>query len=125
MKGRLVLLATVALLAVILFASGIASANNSGDLPHDGGCAAYCARAVIHIQDDGGAWLPLDDDKDGKVETCLRELVGGQQCIKNAGACPEADGDGDGVMDRCVLPKDDMGFWCRLMHGSDTHGGAH
>jgi hypothetical protein len=39
--------------------------------------------------------------------------------------CPEVDEDGDGEYDRCALPEDGLGFWCRLMHGEDTHGDPH
>jgi len=108
------------------------SANNSGALPHDGGCVAYCARAIVYMYvgepgkevavDDPNFqeadWAPLDVDGDGSPESCHKENM----CLKlPPGDCPEVDGDGDGIPDRCVLAGDGLGFWCRLMHGKDTH----
>jgi len=138
MKRNLVLLAIVALLAVGLSIGWFALADRGG-APHDGGCASYCARAVVYMfvpngkgtdvevpvgdeNFDEGDWVALDSDGDGKVETCIRELdPDGQMCIKWVGGCPEVDEDGDGVADRCVQPGDGLGFWCRLQHGQDTH----
>lgn len=123
-----------------LMAPGAPGEGNNGALPHDGACVAYCARAIIHefacphLDEDGKPlhsevpmgdpdfheddWQPVDVDGDGKIETCLREYM----CHKwSPGDCPEFDGDGDGVYDRCVQPGDGWGFWCRLMHGKNTH----
>ena len=92
---------------------------------HDAGCAAYCARAIIYEDFDGdGEWVPLDDDGDGKVELCTREFGAQGTCLTWEGPdflCPEIDVDGDGVADRCALPEDGLGFWCKLMYGPDTH----
>ncbi len=130
MQRRMFLLALLLSLLVV-FASTAGVMADKGGKPHDAhdaGCAAYCARAVIHIKDASGNWVPWDDDGDGKVEKCLRELTPDEHimCIKAArGICPEIDADEDGWHERCVLPKDEMGFWCKLIHGPDTHGLGH
>ena len=110
-------------------------AKQGAGLPHPGGCAAYCAKSIVHVYVGDGEplpmndpgfdendWVPADLDDDGKVETCLKET----SCIR-LGGCPESDGDGDGINDRCALPQDawpgvgGVYYWCRLMHGKNTH----
>jgi hypothetical protein len=131
MKRNVVVLAVVLSLLVVL-SSTVGVVADKGSLPHDGGCVSYCARAVVHVLQGGDwwdedNWIPLDADGDGKLETCLREVPSGTQMCHKMGppGCPEIDEDGDGVYERCVLPKDGVGFWCRLMNGKDTHGHPH
>jgi len=97
---------------------------------HDPGCASYCKRAVLYEDFDGdGVWMPWDADLDGKVEKCAREFNPAieQTCTKMndvPGYCPEIDSSnpaGGTNYDRCALPQDGTGYWCRLMHGKDTH----
>jgi len=92
---------------------------------HDAGCASYCARALVYEDLDGdGEWNPWDVDEDGKVELCTREFGPEGTCLTwepGPMACPEMDGNGDGVLDRCALPEDGEGFWCKVMYGKDTH----
>lgn len=135
MNRKAVLLAIVLSLMVMLLATSVVAAGNgrqNGDLPHDGGCASYCARAVIYIEDENG-WVPFDYNENGVVETCLREVDSAGvtdpteddvMCHKMAGGmCPEVASDSGQpeAFDRCAAPSDNMGFWCRLMHGKDTH----
>jgi hypothetical protein len=122
--------------------------NKGGNLPGNGDCTSYCARAIIHVfvgpgpnvsEDhpdfDEDSWVPFDIDGDGKDEICLREdhLAGGfydvPMCMKvvlpnGEGACPEILNDPAYPDGRCPMPGDVgpyEGFWCRLMHGKDTH----
>jgi hypothetical protein len=134
MKRKMVLLAMVFSLLIVLSTTVGVMADKPTGLPHephDAGCAAYCARAIVHELVEGdeidGIWAPVDDDGDGKVEKCLRELVNGTtMCIKSErGVCPEWLDDPDYPHGRCVLKGDGWGFWCRLMHGEDTHTRGH
>jgi hypothetical protein len=109
--------------------------NKRGALPHDGGCVSYCARSIVYVfLGEAGTelpldltkWVPFDANADGKIQSCLAEKWGpnGEHCIEfgpqpNLLGCPEFDVDGDGIGDRCVLPGDGWGLWCRLMHDQD------
>ena len=91
---------------------------------HDAACASVCARALVYVPDETGVWVPVDADGDGKIEICTREFGPEGTCLTwepGSMGCPEVDGDGDGVYDRCALPEDGLGFWCKLMYGPDTH----
>jgi hypothetical protein len=92
--------------------SGIMILDKRGSLPHDGGCASYCARAVLHVYSgdlgtevpeghedfDLSLWVPWDVNEDGKIQSCLRESMAfpggdGEMCLKalvgeNLSGCP-------------------------------------
>jgi hypothetical protein len=122
MKRNVVVLAMVLSLLVVLSSTVGVMADKPPGVPHEGGCVAYCARAVLYEDFDGdGEWVPWDYDENGEAERCLREFFPGvEQMCHHMGApiCPE-------VGDRCARPDDGLGFWCRLMHGKDSHGHPH
>jgi len=143
---RIMITASLFIIALVFFsysnASGpteqargisLASGGNNGALPHDGRCVSYCARSIVYSLKPGATevsikdpafneadWEPCDANGDGKIETCLKENMC-QKWAPGSDGCPEVDSDGDGVFDRCVLPGDGLGFWCRLMNGQNTH----
>jgi hypothetical protein len=106
MKRKMTVLLLVGLLLLVLSASTVAVAD-SGDLPHDGLCVAYCARA----------WG--DRDRDGKRENCLQET----NCHKDpVTTCGEISDDHPTSMcwDGTVAPDPDRPNWkpnCLVHHG--------
>ena len=127
MKRKTVVMAVA--VTLLLAVSSMVAHAEKGSLPHNGGCASYCARAVIHRLGPDG-WVPLDANGDGTVQHCLHESMymtdpAQPVCIKAYAAdglpgCPEVRNE-----KRCVLPEDGWGLWCKLMHGQDTHYRGH
>ena len=83
----------------------------------------------LRIDEDGfeeqkSLWIPFDFNGDGKIQKCIVETAvledPAMKCHKSTG-CPEYLGLPGAADDRCALPGDQMGAWCRLMHGPDTH----
>ncbi len=78
--------------------------------PHDGGCAAYCARAWLPNWVGTETGIVGDYNNDGKVQSCLAET----QCNRpGPGVCPADEG---------VCMRDPgHPLYCELMHGPNTH----
>ena len=65
MKMRLLLLATLVLTLAASVVAVAVSAGQPMNLPHDGSCVSYCARAMV----------PGDKNGNGRMDSCLRERM--------------------------------------------------
>ena len=132
MKRKVVLLAVVVSLLVVLSSSVMVMADRPPGVPHDGGCASYCARAVLYVgtkESDEWVWAPLNPDG-GKIQNCVIESAAllGVSCL-HSGTCPEILDDLEYPDGRCPISAEDRfgpnpdehPVICKLVHGPDTH----
>ena len=134
MKRKTLLLILGLSVIVVLSSAAAVMADKGGDphSPHNGGCVAYCARAVLHVGTKVNGeweWAPLNPDG-GKIKNCFKESAAllGVSCLRS-GSCPEILDDPEFPDGRCPMTAED-GFGpnpdehpiiCKVVRGPEGH----